>query len=127
MMIFLFFIVVSVFVYLLLVGGKQPLSIVSFFADLKKNRSQYSTTQLFSAEEYNEMCDGLIQYEPMSDPKKYEPKDPRDIKIEHLEKDLDKLQKDVESLMKKVVGNENSIKKKQDKLQEDFGKCDAKI
>ena len=73
------------------------------------------------------MCDGLIQYEPMSDPKRYEPKDPRDIKIEQLEKDLDKLQKDVESLMKKVVGNENKVKKKQDKLQEDFGKCDAKI
>ena len=47
----------------------------------------------------------------MSDPKRYEPKDPSDIKIEHLEKDLDKLQKDVELLMKKIVGNENNVKK----------------
>ena len=36
-----------------------------------KHSSQYSTTQLFSAEEYDKM----------SDPKKYESNDPRDLKL----------------------------------------------
>ena len=39
--------------------GTPETRTIVFYTDMKKHSSQYSTTQLFLAQEYDDMCDGF--------------------------------------------------------------------
>ena len=74
------------------------------------------------------MCAGLIKFEPLSDPKLYEPKDPRDIKIEDLEDQVSSLHLEIEAMKKKSSNADtNATKNFNNKLKELSTKFDSKL